>query len=73
MDNVSCRRDMTEILLKVVKNTIQSIIQTKKIREFAENNFKFDANFTVILMARKHWEKEKLLVLSICFFFHGIF
>ena len=31
MNNVSCHRDMTEILLKAAQNTIQSINQSKSI------------------------------------------
>ena len=42
MNNVSCRCDMTETLLKALNPP--QILDSSKLKEFADDNFKFDEN-----------------------------
>ena len=48
----------------------QQILDCSKLKEFADNNFKFDENGQ---MGRKQCEKEKLLVTSNFSFSHSVF
>ena len=41
------------------------MLDSSKLKEFADDNFKFDENGGKFSkMGRKHWEKEKLLITS---------
>ena len=52
----------------------RQILDSSKLKELADNDFKFDENGRKsIQMGRKHWEKEKLLITSKFSFSHGVF
>ena len=52
----------------------QQILDTFKIKKFADDNFKSNENGKKVLQSfRKHWEKEKLLVMSNFFLFPRCF
>ena len=54
--------------------TRRQILDSSKLKEFADDNFKFDEDLQkVIQTGRKHWEKEKLFVTSNFSFSHSIF
>ena len=50
-----------------------TILDSSKLKEFADDNFKFNENGRVLHTVRKHWEKEKLLVMSNFSFSHSVF
>ena len=50
-----------------------TILDSSKLKHFADDNFKFDENGRVIQTGRKHWEKEKLLFMSNFSFSHSVF
>ena len=52
----------------------RQILDSSKLKEFAENNFKFDGNGGKFIKGLKRlWEKEKLLVTSNISFSHIVF
>ena len=51
----------------------RQILDSSKLKEFADNKFKFDENGRKLQTGRKHWEKEKLLVTSNFSFSHSVF
>ena len=55
--------------------TKQQILDSSKLKEFADNNFKFDDNDRKFSkwVEKTLWEKEKLLVTSNFSFSHSIF
>ena len=55
--------------------TRRQILDSSKLKEFTDNNFKFDENGRKVLIqiGRKLWEKEKLLVTSNFSFSHSVF
>ena len=53
----------------------QLIVDSSKLRDFVEDNFKFDENGREKLENRQKtmWEKEKLLIMSNFSFSHSVF
>ena len=52
---------------------LHELIVFSELKEFADDNFKFDENDKVHQMGRKHWGKEKFIVTSNFSFFHSVF
>ena len=51
----------------------RQILDPSKLKEFADNNFKFDENGSQFFRQKTLWEKEKLLIRNNFSFSHSVF
>ena len=69
-----CRRSGLPLHISSEPITRQQILDSSKLKEFVDDNFKFDENGRKLSkQVETLWEKEKLLVTSNFSFSHSVF